>query len=137
MADAVAPLSRRTRATFHGVMSGAPLIEEKVYRRLVDEVFARIDAAFADADPDLAESTLSQGTLTITFPRGLRFIVSPQTPVRQIWVAFRDRAWHFDLDRAANLWRDDRGAGVELYDLVERTTRETAGVEVRVLRPAP
>src|SRR5918912_1473848 len=103
------------------------LMEEKKFRQLVDEVFKTIDAAFEDVDPDVAESMYSQGTLTIAFPGGLRCIVSPQTPVRQIWVAFRDRAWHMDLDPATGRWIDDRGQGVELYKLVEDTTRDAAG----------
>ena len=108
------------------------MMEEKVYRQLVDQLFERIDAAFENADPDLAESSLSQGTLTITFKNQHRFIVSPQTPVRQIWVAFRDRAWHFNLDPQTQVWHDDRGQGVELFRLVQDTTRELAGVVVAV-----
>lgn len=109
-------------------------IDEPSYRKLVDDVFARIDAAFEDVDPDLAESTVSQGALTITLREKLRLIVSPQTPVRQIWVAFRDRAWHLDLDTTRGQWLDDRGEGVELYSLVERLTREHAGVTVQIAR---
>jgi CyaY protein len=109
------------------------MIEEKVYRQLVDEVFHRIDAAFEEVDPDLAESTSSQGTLTILYQQKLRFILSPQAPVRQIWVAFKDRAWHFDRDANGN-WMDDRGRGIELYRLVEDTTRETVGQTVTIAR---
>jgi CyaY protein len=108
------------------------MIEEKVYRQLVDDVFQHIDAAFADTDPDAAECTISQGTLTILFPGNLRFILSPQTPVRQIWAAFRDQAWHFDRDPTGR-WLDDRGRGIELYRLVEDVTRETAGQAVSVV----
>ncbi len=109
------------------------LIEEKVYRQLVDDVFKRVDAAFEHVDPDLAESSLSQGTLTVTFPGNLRLILSPQTPVRQIWAAFRDRAWHFD-QAADGRWLDDRGQGVELYGLVEQITRETSGQSITIVR---
>ena len=107
------------------------MIEEKVYRQLVDETFHRIDAAYEDVDPDLAESTNSQGTLTILYNGKLRFILSPQTPVRQIWAAFKDQAWHFD--RAADgKWLDDRGRGIELYALVEQITRDTVGASVKI-----
>jgi len=109
------------------------MIEEKIYRQLVDEVFHRIDAAFEDVDPDLAESTSSQGTLTIFYEQKLRFILSPQAPVRQIWAAFKDRAWHFDRDAAGN-WMDDRGRGIELYRLVEDITREAVGQTVKIAR---
>src|SRR5262245_18978890 len=111
------------------------LMEEKHYRQLVDDVFGAIDAAFADVDPDQAESMVSQGTLTVLFPGNRRLILSPQTPVRQLWVAFRDRAWHLDLDTASGRWLDDRGQGVELYVLVEQITREAGGVDVKVARP--
>ena len=36
------------------------------------------------------------GTLTITFAGNLRMMLTPQPSPRQLWVAFRDRAWHFD-----------------------------------------
>jgi frataxin-like iron-binding protein CyaY len=52
--------------------------------------------------------------------------------VRQLWVAFRDRAWHFDWDAARGTWLDDRGLGIELGKLVEDTTREAAGVAVKI-----
>jgi CyaY protein len=109
------------------------MIEEKIYRQLVDEVFHRIDAAFEDVDPDVAESTSSQGTLTILYDQKLRFILSPQAPVRQIWDAFKDRAWHFDRDAQGN-WMDDRGRGIELFRLVEDITREAVGQTVKIER---
>ncbi len=43
------------------------MIEEQLYRQLVDEAFGRIDAAFEKVDPDLAEAYLSQGSLTIVY----------------------------------------------------------------------
>src|SRR4051812_9457901 len=107
------------------------MIEEKVYRQLVDDVFHRIDAAFENVDPDLAESTSSQGTLTILYKSKLRFILSPQAPVRQIWAAFKDQAWHFDQTPDGR-WIDDRGRGIDLYRLVEDITRETVGETVKI-----
>ena len=106
------------------------MMEEKVYRQLIDEVFRQIDAGFEGVDPDLAESVFSQGTLTIVFRETTRLILSPQTPVRQIWVAFKDRAWHFDLDEQTGKWMDDRGEGIELYKLIADTARETVGAKV-------
>jgi CyaY protein len=108
------------------------LMEEKRYRQLVDEAFETIDAAFETVDPDVAESTIAQGALTVVFPGGRRFILSPQTPVRQIWVAWKDRAWHLDYEAATGRWLDDRGQGLELYALVETVTREATGLTVKV-----
>jgi CyaY protein len=108
------------------------MIEEKQYRQLIDQVFHQIDAAFEPVDPDLAECTVSQGTLTILYQGKLRFILSPQTPVRQIWAAFKDQAWHFDRDAQSGRWLDDRGRGIELYQLVQDTTRQVVGEVVSI-----
>ncbi len=110
------------------------MMDEKVYRHLVDEAFMRVDAAFESTDPDAAESMYSQGTLTVVFGGQDRFILSPQAPTRQIWVAFRDRAWHFDHHQATGQWMDDRGLGVELYGLVEETTRAETGLGIAIDR---
>jgi CyaY protein len=106
------------------------LMDESQYRRLIDETFESVDRAFESVDPDLAESGIGQGTLTVTFADGKRLILSPQTPVRQLWVAFRDRAWH--LDYRDGVWLDDRGQGVELRGLVAGIAREQAGVEITI-----
>ena len=105
-------------------------MDESTYRHLVDETLRQIDAAFEDVDPDLAECSISQGALTIAFPGGLRAIVSPQPPVRQMWLAFRDRGYHFNWDAAKRQWIDDKGEGLELYQVVVDLTLRTAGVNV-------
>ena|SRR6266487_2262871 len=108
------------------------MMAEPDYRHLVDATLHRIDSAFEGVDPDLAECSISQGALTILYQSRLRCIVSPQPPVRQMWLAFRDRAWHFDWDAERRAWVDDKGRGDELYRLVETITRETVGVDVTV-----
>ena len=39
-------------------------LDEKRYRQLLDDAYARVDRAFEDVDPDVAEVSISQGTLT-------------------------------------------------------------------------
>lgn len=107
------------------------MIEEKGYRKLVDDAFAQIDRAFADVDPDQAECQYLQGTLTVSMA-GKRLIVSPQPPVQQIWVAFRDRGWHLDLQPETGAWMDDRGQGIELFALIESLVLDAVGVRVQV-----
>ncbi len=109
-------------------------LDEKTYRQLLDQTYARIDAAFEDVDPDLAEVSLAMGTLTITFPGNFRMMLTPQPSPRQLWVAFRDRAWHFDWDPAKARWLDDRGQGIEVNALIESTTHEVAGVALKISR---
>ncbi len=112
----------------------ASAIDEKRYRHLLDDTFARVDRAFEDVDPDLAEVSVSQGTLTITYLEKQRLMLTPQPSPRQLWVAFRDRAWHFDWDDTRATWLDDRGEGVDLHDLLEATTRDVAKVSIKIAR---
>ena len=108
------------------------MIDEKHYRHLLDETYARVDRAFEDVDPDLAEVTISQGALTVLFNSTLRLMLTPQPSPRQLWVAFSVQAWHFDWDAARGAWMDDRGLGIELMELIEKTTREAVGAEIRI-----
>jgi iron donor protein CyaY len=110
-------------------------LDEKSYRHLLDDTYERVDRAFEDVDPDLAEVSVGQGTLTITFLEKQRLMLTPQPSPRQLWVAFRDRAWHFDWDGSRRTWLDDRGEGVDLFALLERTTQAEADVPVRIARP--
>jgi CyaY protein len=111
------------------------MMDEKRYRQLLDDAFERVDRAFEAVDPDVAEVSVSQGALTITYLEKLRLMLTPQPSPRQLWVAFRDRAWHFDWDETRKGWLDDRGQGVELYALIEATTRDAAGAAVQIARP--
>ena len=106
------------------------MMDEQAYRHLIDETFKKIDDAFADVDPDQAESTLSQGAVTIVFPGGTRCIISPQPPVRQVWLAYTDRAWHFNYDVATRRWMDDRGQGMDLFTQVAGIAKEASGALV-------
>jgi len=104
------------------------MLDEKTYRRLLDDTFARIDRAFEHVDPDLAESSVSQGALTVTMRGSQRLILSPQPSPRQLWIAFRDRAWHFDWNEGRGCWLDDRGQNIEALALVAELTQSAAGV---------
>jgi iron donor protein CyaY len=110
------------------------MIDEKTYRHLLDDSFARVDRAFEAVDPDVAEVAIGQGTLTITFFEKQRLMMTPQPSPRQLWVAFRDRAWHFDWNEERRAWFDDRGMAIELYALLEQTTREVGGVTISIAR---
>ncbi len=108
------------------------MLDEKLYRRRLDDTFTKIDRAFDDVDPDLAESNLAQGALTITMRGVHRLILSAQPSPQQLWVAFRDRAWHFGRRSEGDGWIDDRGQGLDLFALIEELARTAAGVTVTI-----
>src|SRR4051812_24782710 len=95
-------------------------MDEREYMKHADAAFKRIENAFAEVDPDLADCERTQGdVLTITFGDGKRCIINTQRPTRQIWVAANARAWHFSFDEAGQVWRDDKDASLELYPALE------------------
>ena len=106
------------------------MIDEKHYRQLLDDAFASVDRAFEAVDPDIAEVSVSQGALTITYLEKQRLMLTPQPSPRQLWVAFRDRAWHFDWNEPRRCWLDDRGQNTEVFSLVAQLTKEASGLTV-------
>ena len=107
-------------------------LDEKRYRHLLDDAYARVDRAFEDVDPDIAEVSISQGTLTITFFEKQRLMLTPQPSPRQLWAAFRDRAWHFDWDTAGSRWLDDRGQQIDALSLIEDLTKQQTSLSVPI-----
>lgn len=105
-------------------------MEESRYLQLVDVAWKKIQDAFEDVDPDLAEAYSAGDVLTISFADRSRCVVNTQRPTRQVWLAARSRAWHFSYDDATHTWLDDKGRGDELYATLARTVRESSGVEL-------
>jgi CyaY protein len=114
-------------------MTNATPMPEPEYRALIQAAFDQVLKALDDADPDVVEAELSQGTLNLRLADGARWILSGQPPVRQLWlaVASKGRAFHFDYDRATGQWRDDKGEGIELFSYLAGLLREVTGLSVK------
>jgi frataxin-like iron-binding protein CyaY len=93
----------------HASLERIHMDEKAPTRRLFDDNPAPLDDAFAEIDPDLAESSISQGALTILFPGGLRASSALSPPVRQMWLAFPRPRYHFRLGSEGKRWIEDRG----------------------------
>lgn len=106
------------------------MMEEKAYRQLVATTFKQIEDAFENVDPDVVEATRAGDVLTLTFPDGMRCVISPQPPVRQIWLAARANAFHFNFDPESGQWRDDHGRDLELMSYISDLVREEVGETV-------
>lgn len=100
--------------------------EEADYRKKVQETLSRIEAAFSEVDPDVAECEMIFGALTVTLSNGSRFILSQQPSVRQIWLALaaQGTAHHFNYDAQKGQWFDDKGKGIELIAFVKGYFKE-------------
>ena len=106
-------------------------MDESAYHRVVAATFRRIEDRLADVDPDVLEVSRSGDVLTLTFAGGLRCILNTQRPVRQLWLAARTEAWHFDWDAAKGAWIDDRGRGIDLLAQLAAIVREHSALVLK------
>jgi CyaY protein len=107
----------------------APVIDERRYEAEVATLFRSLDDALAEADPDVVEVTRTGDMITMTFASGIRCVLNTQRAVRQLWLAARATAWHFDWDAATGAWHDDKGRG-ELRATLREIIREHAGQDL-------
>jgi CyaY protein len=92
-------------------------IDEATFDDLADRALRALDGALNDVDG--IEADLESGILSIEFPDGERFIVNSHRAARQIWMAARASAWHFDVDPKTQRWTATK-TGDELWDCVQR-----------------
>lgn len=107
------------------------MTDDKEYRQQVGAIFSAMAKKIDACDPDVIEAELSQGVLTV-LTKGVKTILSPQPPVRQIWLAAAAQgiAVHFSWDAAKNAWMDDKGKGLELYAFTEEVLKKASGLSV-------
>ncbi len=77
------------------------MMDELEFRKRSDEAFASLKkslfAAEDDADIEVEDQS---GALHISFEDGARFVVSPNAPVRQIWISALTTSFKLDWSEA-------------------------------------
>lgn len=109
------------------------MLDESRYLDLAHDAFRRIMDAFDHVDIDDADIESAGDVVTITWRGGSRCIVNTQRPVRQIWLAGGDRAWHFRYDTSTRAFSDDKGSGASLEETIEEIARQH-GVQISIPR---
>jgi iron donor protein CyaY len=107
------------------------MMDEQEFRKRSDQALESLNKVLADAGEDYGfEADFNSGALTVEFEDPpARFVVSPNAPVRQIWVSAISRSYKLD-------WDKERGAfvlpdtGESLQDLVAARLTEQLGEEV-------
>lgn len=104
-------------------------MSEAEFQEKAEKAIGELEQAFGT----LAESRdidveLEGGVLTVTFEEGEpgRFIVSPNSSVRQVWVSARVSSFKFDWSDAAQSFLL-AGSGEAIKDVMSRLTREQLG----------
>lgn len=107
-------------------------MNEQEYRKKVQTILDRVERAFADVDPDVAECDQALGSLTLTSADRSRLIISSQPSVRQIWLALAARgiAHHFDYQPEKDRWMDDKGKNIELLAFLKQYFKESATLDL-------
>lgn len=105
------------------------MIDEQAFRKHAEQAIEQLQRALEKAmDRYEFEVDSNQGALTIEFEDPpARFVVSPNAPVRQIWVSARVKSFKLD-------WDEGRAAfvlgGKDLKELIAGVIGEQLGEEV-------
>ena len=107
-------------------------MEDAEYRKKIQETLTKIQSAFDQVDPDVAECDLSHGALSVKFSDGTKCILSSQPSVKQLWMAVAGKgiAFHFNWDSVKCRWIDDKGQGVEVLNYLRQLVKSAAGIDV-------
>jgi CyaY protein len=73
------------------------MLDELAFRKHADQAFAALKKSlFAAEDSADIEVEDQAGALTVGFEDGTRFVVSPNAPVRQIWISALTTSFKLD-----------------------------------------
>ena len=107
------------------------MIDEPTFRRVSDSALESLKQSLIDAEEDGGfETEDNNGVLNVLFEDGSsKFVFTPQTPVRQIWISARSTSFKLE-------WTDSAAAkpafllaktGEDLKTLTERLLQEHLG----------
>jgi CyaY protein len=108
------------------LLSGQPMMDERMFQKAADEALESVRRALEEAaEQGGFEVDYQAGTLTIEFEETGRpkFVISPQTPVRQMWVSALAKSFKLEWDESqrAFVWRE---TGETLAALVRRLVEQ-------------
>jgi CyaY protein len=105
------------------------MIDEQTFRKHAEQAIEQLQRALEKAmDRYEFEVDSNQGALTIEFEDPpARFVVSPNAPVRQIWVSARVKSFKLDWDEARNAFAL---GGKDLKELIAGVIGEQLEEEV-------
>ena len=94
-----------------------------------DACLQRVAKWLETFDPDELDYSTADGSVTLEFSNGAKFILSRQSQMKQMWFAAGARAYHYNFDSARETWIDDKD-GHELYSRLAEAVAEQLEREV-------
>jgi CyaY protein len=101
------------------------MIDEATFRRESDRALESLKQSLISAEEDGGfEAEDNNGVLNVLFEDGTsKFVFTPNTPVRQIWISAQSTSFKLEWDEAARAFTLPR-TGEELRTLTQRLLRE-------------
>ena len=95
----------------------------------LDDLYRRLSAAAEDYD---FEADFNAGALGVEFEDPpAKFVISPNTPVRQIWVSANNKSYKLDWDIVENSFVHVE-SGDTLKELIERAISKHLGEDINL-----
>jgi len=101
-------------------------MEEREFRDRASAIYTAVLARLDLEDPDEVEGEMNAGVVRIRSRGGVVYVLNVQPPLREVWYAAGDRAWHFQLDGASGHWVDPRN-GDDLETTLGHTISAAVG----------
>ncbi len=103
------------------------MLDEPQFHLHCDQALESLNKALAQPSEELGfDADLGNGTLKIEFEEsGTRFVISPQTPVRQIWVSAHSKSFKLDWNPAQQAFTLPEGE--TLAELIARQISQEVG----------
>src|ERR1700704_3020141 len=106
------------------------IMDEQEFKLRADESLTSLYNALGAASDEHDFETDYGGALTVEFESPpVKFVVSPNTPVRQIWVSAHSKSYKLDWDIVENSFVHTE-SGATLKDIVEKAISKQLGEEV-------
>ena len=101
------------------------MIDEPTFRRVSDQALESLKQSLIAAEEDGGfETEDHNGVLNVLFEDGsTKFVFTPQTPVRQVWISARTTSFKLDWSEAANVFTLAK-TGEDLKALTQRLLQE-------------
>jgi iron donor protein CyaY len=107
------------------------MMDEQDFRKRADDALAALHRALIAAGEDYGfEADFNSGALSVEFEDPpAKFVISPNMPVRQIWVSAHAKSFKLDWDIVENSFVHVE-SGQSLRELIEKAISKQLGEEV-------
>ena len=109
------------------------MLDEQEFKKLADEALTSLSRDLIAASDDYGfEVDFNAGALGVEFEDPpAKFVISPNAPVRQIWVSANNKSYKLDWDIVENAFVHGE-SGDSLKELVEKAVGKHLGEEVEL-----